>query len=333
MKERSRSTLAFLIASATACAAGRAEASDLVWSAYQQAAVTAAGNRDYAKSKKLFMKAMEEATTHHPEGAPERLIQSLLGVSGILIHEADYADAEKILKDALKLSAALGPRHHTVARIHSDLAEVLFKTGKLNDAERHAHSAIDMAEAAEPPARVASLLNDLANIEFARRNHDQAEALARRAMSLAEASAGPASIPAAAALDTLAEIHLDRGQHEQALPLAQKAHEVTSAAASPEHPLLADIHDTLADIHAVLDHKDQAVEHSRKAAEINERHFHRDHPTLVGSLVELRERLGAARHREQENKLRNELEARAKDRVDASATKAAAPVPAASDSR
>jgi tetratricopeptide (TPR) repeat protein len=310
MRQRPEIGWTFAASFLLVCTAGNADASDATWSAYQDAGLQAVRMRDYSKAKRLFYEAAEEAARDDAEGAPQRMVQSVLGLGNILIQEANYAEAEKLLKDCVKLAVTLGPRHPDLAQVHSGLAIIYYRTGKLDSAEaqvRHALNAIDQETAA--PA-VALRLNDLANIERARKNYDAAEVLARRSIVLAENSSGPRSTCVAAGLDTLAEIHLDRGQKEQALPLAEKALEIAASDLAVDHPFLADVHDTLADIHMVLGNKDKAVDHSRQAVENSKMNFHRDHHILREALEQFGVHLAVAGRKDEAERVLTRLKSR-----------------------
>jgi tetratricopeptide (TPR) repeat protein len=131
-----------------------------------------------------------------------------------------------------------------------NLAQVQWKLGKLDQAERGFQECLTAGKAAGEVFRSEFLHDSLTVSEFYRERgrHDQAERLAERALAMAEAAEPRNEMDIVQCLDGLARIHLadgtqEHGRHsaEQALKLAEKVSGSKHADLAPRLELLARI--------------------------------------------------------------------------------------------
>ena len=144
----------------------------------------------------------------------------------------------------------LGPDHPDVAMSLNDLANLLYKTNRLAEAEPLYRRAFAMWEKSLSPDHpdVAMSLNNLASLlDFTNRSAE-AEPLCRRALAIREKSLGPDHPDVADTLDNLAILLNNNNRSDEAEPLYRRALAIREKSLGPDHPIVAASLDNLASV-------------------------------------------------------------------------------------
>lgn len=287
-----KTTLQLVAAIGIFCCVARASAgADAVWSSYHEAASAAAKGRKFSRATNLFRLAINEVAPYAKDDPAMRaaLLESTGGLASVLLHEADYENAEVILNDAVRLSEL---HHHpdglAVVRVRTQLAESFFFQGKLEAAEECIRKSIRAYQAAGNPqtTELALLLNNLAVIKLRQKNYDAAEVLARGSIGIVEKTGMQDCIALAVALDTLAEVLHEAGRDDDARPIIERAGRIAKISGDYAR-VTASIHRTLADVYAPTGSAADARRHAEYEVELLSRVLREDHPDLVEALTNL----------------------------------------------
>jgi len=253
------------------------------WYACQKAGIAAATAHDFPKSKKLFHAALREADLL---GDHELAAQSILGLTGVMVHEADYASAHKLLVEAVKicdLDSQISPR--AKAALHATLSHTHEGLGNLDEAAQEASRGLArLVGQAQADEEIVDLLSHLASVKVAAGDHDAAEAIATHAVAMAENSHAVSKDSHAGALSALASAQHSQGSHESAIGTANKAKSLVPANA---HAVHADLKTTLGMAYAATGKHDEATAHLEEAVEHHDAILPDNHPDLTESLGRL----------------------------------------------
>ncbi|MFJ5799031.1 AfsR/SARP family transcriptional regulator [Streptomyces decoyicus] len=131
------------------------------------------------------------------------------------------ADALQYEQAGVSLLAAAqkAGEQHAQARIHTALAYARTLSGRLNDADENAKSAMLLGLAVEDPFSSSYAPNDRGIIANAQRRHDDAEAYLGQALAAFRSDGNRSS--EASALCNLSRVHLDTGRVASAIQLAE----------------------------------------------------------------------------------------------------------------
>jgi tetratricopeptide (TPR) repeat protein len=153
-----------------------------------------------------------------------------------------YAEAEPLLRDALRLSeVALGSEHDIVANRLNNLAFLLKTTGSFEEAEPLYRKAITIGENAlghEHP-NVAIRLNNLAGLLRDAGRFAEAEPLFREALAISEKALGREHPSIATRLNNLGLSLSKNGRFAEAEPLYREALAISEKALGRDHPSIA----------------------------------------------------------------------------------------------
>jgi len=173
------------------------------WYACQRAGIASAAAHDFPSARNLFHAALREAELL---GDHELAAQSILGLTGVMVHQADYADAQKVLVEAVQLcdlDAQISPR--AKAALHATLSHAHEGLGNLDEAAREASRGIARLEGqSHVDEEIVDLLSHLASVKVASGDHHAAEAIATHAVAMAGNSPGVGRDSHAIALAALA---------------------------------------------------------------------------------------------------------------------------------
>ncbi|MBL9114529.1 MAG: toll/interleukin-1 receptor domain-containing protein [Verrucomicrobiaceae bacterium] len=180
---------------------------------------------------------------HSPDDPSPKTLSWLLNCIGVLLHnKALYAQAEPLLRRALKLhEASLGKDHPEVASSLNNLAQLLKATDRLTEAEPLLRRALEIGEASfgKDDPNVAIRLNNLATLLHATNRHTEAEPLMRRALEIDEASFGKEHPNVARHLNNLAMLLHATDRSAEAEPLMRRALEIDEARLGKDQPNVA----------------------------------------------------------------------------------------------
>ncbi len=294
-------------------------AAEVISAAFHDEAGQAEQLHQYGRAKQLYALAMREASDHPSKGSLRDFVENGLGLSAVMAHEADYKDASEILETLATICKDVGDsRVDLSARVDMAKGEVLFRTGKLDEAETHLQAAATALEGGKGMNDLLSqCLNDLAAVKLERKQIESAEALARRAIDLADGAPGAGGM----ALDTLADILHQQGRNVESLALAKRALRDATSAVGDNHLAVADIHRTLAEILASTGDHASAEQHHSKNVDINRRHRHTKHHLLHESLSDFHEFLKKTEQPERAAQLKSQLDSLRQDGVDLTTSK------------
>lgn len=142
----------------------------------------------------------------------------LLSLSWVTWRQGDYIEAEKYVREALRIARADGPKSvETVIALHM-LGVILWNRGELAAAEEYDRQALDNVERYFPTSNhVAQMLNERGIVAYGRGELAKAQTYFERALSVVERVA-PESATVPDTLNKLAECLIDQGR----LAIAQR---------------------------------------------------------------------------------------------------------------
>ncbi|MFG2532334.1 BTAD domain-containing putative transcriptional regulator [Streptomyces sp. NPDC048516] len=152
-------------------------------------------------------------------GSLRRAVDLLLLTRDLAESGADALQYEQA-NTALLTSAREAEDAHAEARIHTALTNVHTLTGRLDEAEEHAQSAMLLGLAAEDPFSSSYAPNDRGIIATTQQRYGDAEAYLTQALSAFRDDCNKQS--EASALCNLSRVHLNTGRMDSAIRLAQE---------------------------------------------------------------------------------------------------------------
>ncbi|HLZ84311.1 MAG TPA: tetratricopeptide repeat protein, partial [Caulobacteraceae bacterium] len=187
-----------------------------------------------------------------------------------MVSEGRYAEAEPLLRRALKIDETALPRSPHTADILGDLGGLLVATDRSPEAEPLLRRALAIDEAVLGPASAAAAdtLNALTNALESQGRTAGAETDARRALSIDEQALGAEAAGVADDLDSLAGLLLEQGRYADAEPLLKRALTIDARLLGPAHPNTADVEEGLAVAEFGLGRFEPAVRLLRPACKV-----------------------------------------------------------------
>jgi tetratricopeptide (TPR) repeat protein len=189
------------------------ESSPNVGGALERLAVLYRVKGEFLKAESCALGA--EAMLPEPARAGNRII-----LASIYIEEARFADARRALEPAVA-----GAKGWFAVAVNAVMAAAALGEEKLEDAERLAGRALDLANVVLPPddAALVSIWNTMGQVYRLQGRPVEAESSYRKAIEIWTAAKGPAHPPAAYALRNFAAFEHDRGRDHAAEVLYQRA--------------------------------------------------------------------------------------------------------------
>ena len=241
--------------------------------------------------------------------AKERIVQRLR-IAAVLMDLARWEECEEQQRHALDEATALADAE-LVATASNELAQLLYRTSRLREAEPLMRRALKVAEIAfggQHP-NVATFLSNLASLLKHTNQYEEADLLMRRALEITEIAFGEQHSTVAACLNNLASLLEDTNRHGEAEPLMRHALEVAETAFGEQHPTVATCLNNLADLLHDTNRHGEAEPLMRRALEIDEAAFGEQHPTVAIRLNNLASLLrNTNRYEEAEPLMRRALE-------------------------
>lgn len=199
--------------------------------------------------------------------------------------------AEHYLRLALRLKHKLYGKHHIeTAGTSHELAELLRKDGRFDEAYEQYSSALEILERSPHPLLQAQVLSDLGLLHRDWGRHQQALPYYQRALELKEQVCGADHPSTAESLNDLALLYQDLLDLTKAIPLYRRALDIGERRLGPNHPDIATTLNNLAGACRSSGNMDEAETHYRRALIIRERILGRDHPHTmisVGNMASL----------------------------------------------
>jgi|GEM_PF-1008801 len=202
----------------------------------------------------------------------------------------DYAEAEKLYRDALQLSEQMyGVKTSESATALNNLAQLLQATNRLSEAEPLMQRVLAIDEqvsGAEHPS-VARDLNNLAQLLKATNRLSEAEPLMRRALVIDEQVSGAEHPKVAIRLNNLAMLLKATNRLSEAEPLMRRALAINEQVYGAEHPNVARDLNNLATLLQATNRVSEAEPLMRRALAIDEQAYGADHPSVAIDLNNL----------------------------------------------
>jgi len=229
-----------------------------------------------------------------------------------LLHAANHAEAEPLMRRALKIDEqSFGENHPKVAIRLNNLAQLLKATNRLAEAEPLMRRALKIFEQSfgENHPNVATALSTLAQLLQATNRLSEAEPLMRRALKIDEQSFGENHPKVAISLNNLAGLLQATNRLSEAEPLMRRALKIDEQSFGENHLTVAIRLNNLAQLLQATNRLSEAEPLMRRALKIDEQSFGENHPTVAIRLNNLAQLLQATnRLAEAEPLMRRHLE-------------------------
>ena len=239
--------------------------------------------RTFSETRLAFLRDTLESV-----GDAEERIAQRLRIATVLMDLARWEECEEQQRQALAEATEFA-NSRLVASASNDLAQLLQRTNRLEEAEPLMRRALELDEAAfgkRHPA-VATDLNNLANLLQETNRFEEAEPLMRRALELDEAAFGEQHPAVAILLSNLASLLHDTNRLEEAEPLMRRALAIDEAALDKQHPNVAIRLNNLASLLHDTNRLGEAEPLMRRALEIAEAALGEQHPAVASCLNNL----------------------------------------------
>ncbi|HEY1351065.1 MAG TPA: FxSxx-COOH system tetratricopeptide repeat protein [Ktedonobacteraceae bacterium] len=194
-----------------------------------------------------------------------------------------YDEAETLLTQARAIEKDLLKQEDRPSLLN-DLANVFYKKGKYEHAERLALRALELCEQTpgqEPPDVVAALLYTLARAYRRQGRFSEEEPLLQRTLALQRQTLGDRHPDVAASLSALANLYNGQGKYARAEALYHEALAIWQEVLGPEHPKTALALNNLAVLFSRQGHYTRAEPLAEEALRIEEKALGPDHPDVT----------------------------------------------------
>jgi tetratricopeptide (TPR) repeat protein len=153
----------------------------------------------------------------------------------------DYEQAERYLKEAVRVSKEFNPGDPYVARVLNNLGVLYYSTGDDGHAEKALKTAISIIESNFGKDRVelVPLLANLGEVYLARKKWSASKAQFDKAFTILEASGRSGHIDAAAVLGGLGRLEFARGNLAEAREAFRRSYTIRVGVFGPDHPAVA----------------------------------------------------------------------------------------------
>ncbi|HEY3245104.1 MAG TPA: serine/threonine-protein kinase [Phycisphaerae bacterium] len=224
---------------------------------------------------------------------------SLCELGRALQHKGEYAEAERLYRQALDIRHQAGEPYATagVAAATGLLADTLRARGDLESAERLFREAIRMQSGDEDDPRNLYMMVGLCFTLRMEGRWAEAEQLSRRALAIVQRQSGDRSAAATDALLNLGRVLRDAGAYADAELLAREALTIRRELLGEDHPYTARCLVDLAGIRSVRGNQDEAETLYRQVLAIFRTRVGDDHALVFATLQSLAELLVARQDR------------------------------------
>jgi len=222
------------------------------------------------------------------KGDDPEVAESLHALGRLRWEQSDYADAEKLIREALDMARRLDDRERVTACL-GDLAVVFQSQGEYVQAEPMLREALDVSRQlwGQESDRVADNLNNLAWVVQAQGRTPEAEGLFREALAVNRGMLGAEHPSVLVSTLNLASI-LDReGKRAEAESMYVATAPLLDKVLGPEHPTTLRCRLSLGELYLKSDRVDEARPILRSAAETAERTLGPDHALTITLVADL----------------------------------------------
>jgi serine/threonine-protein kinase len=232
---------------------------------------------NYAEAEKLFRKNIDIERAQARTGRLNAVsLAYALGGYGGMLDGISKPEAEDYLKAALQYSSAFtGKERAFIAMLHNDLANVAYRKGDLDEAERRERAALD--EYRKLPAgtyiEMGTTLSNLGAILIRRGRYAEAEPFVREGLELRSKALGSAHPDTGMAFFRLSDLLYREGKYPDALDAATESVAVFNRALPKpdDNPFYANPQLELGLILDKMGRLPEAESHLRKALDIRRR--------------------------------------------------------------
>jgi len=241
---------------------------------------------EYDAGEKAYRQAILIDTARPDDHQSQvELSNSLYGLGTLLAHAGHYAEAEKNLREALKLQQALyGASHPAIARTLKDLARAVADGGDLNAAIPLMQRAVAMLRelrGSEPYPDLAEALNDMGMLLWRRDDLDGAEKFYRESLAMNRRLLGEKHPEIANGLENVAMSLQDKGDLAGAEVLYRQSLEMRRELLGEYHPIVGRTLLNLASLQYDRGATQEALANMRQVLAIYRKAYLGDNPEIA----------------------------------------------------
>ena len=238
---------------------------------------------DYPAGEKAYRDAIIFAASRPKDRESQvELAESLYGLGKLLATEGHYVDAERNLREALKLQREIyGGSDAAIARTLKDLARVMADDGDLNSAIPLMRSAVAMQRELrgnQPHPDLAEVLNDMGVLLWQHGDLDETEKFYRESLAMKRRLLGDKHPEIAAGLENVAMSLTDKGDLAGAEPLYRQSLEMRRELLGADHPEVGRTLLNLASLQYDRGNTREALTNMRQVLAIYRKAYPADHP-------------------------------------------------------
>lgn len=215
-----------------------------------------------------------------PEGGTQQARGSSLHISAKvseLRQRGDYAAAEKLVRDALKLNYSDEDKIHLL----NDLGGVCLQSGKTKEAEEAYRQGVTLLEKAAPDSEgLATILDNLSVTCAENHNLKDAELFSRRSIDIYKKS-NASAVDVIKSLNNLAQLQLNQNKLPEAEATFKDALEKAGGAKNVPVGLVATITDNLGAVYYQMGDLSRSEEQNLKALKDFESGLGKEHPETI----------------------------------------------------
>jgi len=218
-----------------------------------------------------------------------RVAETLVDISLLRADQAQYDEAEHLVREGLAMSRRhLPPNHPAVARAQSTLGRILVDRGEFKQAIPILEEALRLQNAqGKVSSDLSSTLTELANCHFYLGDYAESDALNRRAVEMDRQLLGDRHPNVAEDYINLAAVQLEWGHYAEAEKYDRQALDIIQAWFGRDHPETSSILTILARVLTAQGKLDEAAGLLRESLAIQERAYGGSHPRVASTVSEL----------------------------------------------
>jgi tetratricopeptide (TPR) repeat protein len=224
----------------------------------------------------------------YPDGH-EDLAFALNKLGRVLQALAAYDAAEEVFRESLTMRRALDAGSREVATSLNNLADVVSRRGRNEEALALHEEALALRRALLGPAHeeIANSLNNIAALHYSTGNVESAEAMFRESLEMDRALRGDLHPNVAATMSNLATVLSFLERYEEAEPLHRRALELEREIYGADHPRVARALRNLARFLVDTGRQEEAEPLLVEALDLTRRGHGMEHPAVAGALTDL----------------------------------------------
>ncbi len=242
---------------------------------------------DLARADTLLGLALEGRRATHGPGHPE-VARSLVALGVLRADQASYAEAERLIREALALADRRGREHPVRAEATIALGRVLEERGRYDEAIALLEEAVRVRSAGPPGSpELTAAMYQLANAHFYAGHLDASDSLNRVLLAVNQQRHGARHPEVAHNLVNLGASEQERGNYVEAERLHRQALEIFRGWYGDDHPETASGLTLVGRALLFQGRHDEAAAALTGALAVRERVFGPRHPAVASTLNEL----------------------------------------------